>query len=132
MDIVATIFGILFISFLAAYVVTLTKLKKLSNEVSQIIFLFKLMQDSDIPKEHEDIHKENFIKFLSDSREWAFDYIENVQSGILNFIKEIEPIVEYFDQYGIVVQGSPHYKDMIKISKEFKELKNLLPQENNA
>ena len=28
------------------------------------------------------VHKENFIKFLSDSRDWAFEYIEQSQKTI--------------------------------------------------
>ncbi|MGA1047403.1 MAG: hypothetical protein ACO3UU_05295 [Minisyncoccia bacterium] len=131
-DILATALGILFISFFTAYIITLKKLRDLYDQVSKMIILFNLMNDADIPKEDQDIHKENFIKFLSDSREWAFDYIENVQIGLSKFVEEIDPIVSYFDNYGLVVQGSPHYKDMIKISKEFKELKKFLPQDNNA
>ncbi len=30
----------------------------------------------------DSVHKENFIKFLSDSRDWAFEYIEQSQKTI--------------------------------------------------
>lgn len=36
-------------------------------------------------EDDEDIHTENFIKFLSDSREWAFGYIENS----MDVVKEV-------------------------------------------
>lgn len=132
MEIVATSLAILFVAFFIAYIVTLKKLKVLYNQVSKMIILFNLMQDTTIPKEDQDVHKENFIKFLSDSREWAFNYIEGVQVGLSNFVKEIDPIVKHFDKYGMAIQGSPHYKNMMKISKEFKELKKFLPEDNNA
>lgn len=84
-------------------------------------------------KEEEDIHKENFIKFLSDSREWAYDYIQNVQDSIKKFIEEVEPEINYYDQYGIALEGmiAPHNKALKKISVEFKELKKLLPEETD-
>jgi hypothetical protein len=75
------------------------------------------------------VHKENFIKFLSDSRDWAYEYIEDVQSGLKKFVNEIEPEIAYFDEYGLVGDAYPHYHSMKKISQEYKELKKLLPSE---
>lgn len=81
----------------------------------------------------QDIHKENFIKFLSDSRDWAFGYIENVQAGIKKFIDEVGPQIEYYNKYGVVVDGMipPHDFALKKISKEVDELKKFLPEESN-
>ena len=76
-----------------------------------------------------EMHKENFIKFLSDSRDWAFGYIEEVQSELEKFIKEIEPEIEYFDEYGVVGSEHPNYYSMKKISKAYKDVKKLLPDE---
>ena len=36
------------------------------------------------------IHKENFIKFLSDSRDWAFEYIEKSQQTIKEVSEELK------------------------------------------
>jgi hypothetical protein len=36
------------------------------------------------------IHKENFIKFLSDSRDWAFEYIEQSQKTIKEVSEELK------------------------------------------
>jgi hypothetical protein len=77
---------------------------------------------------YNDVHKENFIKFLSDSRDWAYEYIEDVQSGLKKFVNEIEPEIAYFDEYGLVGDAYPHYHSMKKISQEYKELKKLLPE----
>ena len=35
------------------------------------------------------VHKENFIKFLSDSRDWAFEYIEQSQKTIKEVSDEL-------------------------------------------
>lgn len=80
----------------------------------------------------ESIHKENFIKFLSDSRDWAYEYIENVQKELDNFITEIDPLIKYFDNYGDELGMLPNYNGMKKISTEFKKLKSLLPEEPNV
>ena len=36
------------------------------------------------------VHKENFIKFLSDSRDWAFEYIEKSQKTIKEVSDELK------------------------------------------
>jgi hypothetical protein len=74
-----------------------------------------------------DVHKENFIKFLSDSRDWAYEYIEDVQASISLFVSEVEPEIAYFDEYGLVGDAYPHYHSMKKISQAYKELKKVLP-----
>lgn len=81
---------------------------------------------------HSDIHKENFIKFLSDSRDWAYEYIEDVQEGLLKFVNDIEPEIAYFDEYGLVGDAYPHYHSMKKISGAYKELKKLLPEDQET
>ena len=43
------------------------------------------------------IHKENFIKFLSDSRDWAFEYIEKSQQTIKEVSDDLK--VKGLDNY---------------------------------
>jgi hypothetical protein len=72
---------------------------------------------------------EDFLKFISDSREWAYTYIDEVQSSLNKFITDIEPEIKYFDEFGIVGSAYPHYYSMKKISEAYKELKKLLPED---
>jgi hypothetical protein len=72
---------------------------------------------------------EDFLKFVSDSRDWAYQYIEDVQEKINKFISDLEPEIAYFDEYGIIGEGYPHYHSMKKISGAYKELKKLLPED---
>lgn len=74
---------------------------------------------------------EDFLKFVSDSRDLAYEYIESVQAGLQKFIDEIEPQIDYYDKYGAAIEGmvSPHDFALKKISSEFKELKKLLPED---
>ena len=74
---------------------------------------------------------EDFLKFVSDSRDFAYEYIESVQAGLKKFIDEVEPQIDYYDKYGAAIEGmvSPHDFALKKISSEFKELKKLLPED---
>lgn len=77
----------------------------------------------------ESVHKENFIKFLSDSRDWAFEYIEEFQAGLDEFVSSIEPEINYFKEYGDLMSMSPNYYSLKKIVEEYEKLKKLLPKE---
>lgn len=134
MTMLEIIFLVLSISFFVSYVVTLRKLTIIKESASQLVMIsqvYKDLLDAKNPTSDEDLHKENFIKFLSDSRDWAFDYIDKVQKGLKEFIKIADKEFAYFDSYGILSQGYPHYETMEKISAEYKKLKELLPEETD-
>ena len=79
-----------------------------------------------------DVHKESFIKFLSDSRESAYEYIEMVQKGLAKFVSDVDSSISYFDEYGDVLsKNRPDYDALKKISSSYKELKKLLPDNEN-
>ena len=77
----------------------------------------------------EAIANESYGKFIYESREWAFKYIEDVQSAIKSFADKVEPQLKYFNEYGRDVQ-SPHITMLSKISDAYDELSTLLPEEN--
>ncbi len=104
----------------------INRISILSVAYAKIEALTSLKDNNDMDN---DIHKENFIKFLSDSRDWAYQYIKDVQDGLEKFVNEVEPEIAYFDEYGLVGDAYPHYHSMKKISLEYKELKKLLPSE---
>lgn len=136
MRIAVIVLGLFSVSFCIAYFSVLKRLEVLTKAFAHLVVLNSAMQEafevglqSPVSKEEQDIHKENFIKFLSDSRDWAFEYIEDVQTQLETFIRDIEPEIMYFDEYGVVGDAYPHYHSMKKISSAYKELKKLLPEE---
>jgi hypothetical protein len=136
MEIAVIVLSLIAISFCTAYFSTLKRLNTISKAFAKMVALNSTMQEafestlnSPVSKEDQDIHKENFIKFLSDSRDWAFEYIEDVQKQLETFIRDVEPEIMYFDEYGIVGDAYPHYHSMKKISSAYKDLKKLLPEE---
>lgn len=138
MEIALIALSIISISFFIGLVSATKKLKSVSDGFSQLFLTYNALREvldlkEEAYKSEDDIHKENFIKFLSDSREWAFGYIEEVQNGLKKFINEVGPELEYYNKYGVVVQGMilPHDLALKKISEEFEDLKKLLPEDSN-
>lgn len=126
LGLIATAPSILSIFLLIKILKLRDAVKTLSVAYSKIESLSSLKNNDDL---NNDVHKENFIKFLSDSRDWAYAYIEDIQEGVTHFVNQIEPEIAYFDEYGLVGDAYPHYHSMKKISSEYKELKKLLPNE---
>lgn len=94
---------------------------------------FFMLQESQQEQRKTDKEKSNedFLKFVSDSRDWAYQYIEEVQAGLKLFIDEVGPQIDYYNKYGSAVDGmiAPHDFTLKKISSEFKKLKTLLPED---
>ena len=136
MRIAVIVLSLFSISFAMAYFSVLKRLEVITKAFAQLVVLNSTIQEafeaniqSPVSKEDQDIHKENFIKFLSDSRDWAFEYIEDVQTQLETFVRDVEPEIMYFDEYGLVGDAYPHYHSMKKISAAYKDLKKLLPEE---
>jgi hypothetical protein len=127
------------VSFIVAYSILLKKFIKAKNVMAKLVFdnftlekLIELQNDKDM-KTDESVHKENFLKFISESRDWAFEYIEEVQEGLNKFVSDVDSYIEYFDFYGDTISVErPDYAAMKQISQSYKELKKLLPGDNNA
>jgi alpha-L-fucosidase len=136
MRIAIIVLSLFSVSFAMAYFSVLKRLEVITKAFAQLVVLNSTIQEafesniqSPVSKEDQDIHKENFIKFLSDSRDWAFEYIEDVQTQLETFVRDIEPEIMYFDEYGLVGDAYPHYHSMKKISAAYKDLRKLLPEE---
>jgi hypothetical protein len=122
------------ISFCVAYIITLKKLSKSQKAFAELyaasLKLQEMIKELDTESRSDsDIHKDNFIKFISDSRDWAFQYIEEVQDGLKKFIEDIDPEIQYFKEYGDIMAMQPNYYSMKKIVESYNELKKLLPGE---
>lgn len=98
--------------------------------VAQTLEFFMLQKEQNEQlKTDKEKFNEDFLKFISDSRDWAYTYIEDVQASLDRFITEIEPEILFFDQYGDLMSAQPNYNSMKKISGAYKELKKLLPED---
>lgn len=140
MEILTVVLGLFAVSFAIAYISLLSKTKKVTKALFDVLISKKELEDAynnyasiKNSLNETDIHTKNFIKFLSDSRDWAFEYIENVQNGIKKFMSEVSPQIEYFNKQDILIDNKSEISEFAikKISKEIEELKKFLPEENN-
>ena len=79
-NIIIAVLGTLTLSFAIAYLSVLHRLSRLTQDFAKLFISHESLQDfvkknNFNSKSDEDVHKESFIKFLSDSRDWAFGYI---------------------------------------------------------
>lgn len=137
-NILLVVLGIFCVSFAISYITVANQFKKLSDDFAKLFIDNAVMQEyidimkseGTLPKNDEETHKENFIKFLSDSRDWAYEYIDDVQNSLQKFVSDVDSHINYFDEYGNVLsENMPHSLAMSQISKSYKELKKLLPEE---
>lgn len=97
----------------------------LQERIDKNIIIDKISKELDKTKPIE--QTDGFLKFISESRDLAFSYIEEAQGGIEKFVKNAGPEIEYFNKFGDVSKGQPLHDSMLKISQEYEELKKLLP-----
>lgn len=91
---------ILLIFSLAFFFLVFENLRLKNKHTQALTDLLKSRMDNNILKEgasavskikiEKDPSEEHFIKFLSDSRDSAFSYIESVQKEIFNYINAVE------------------------------------------
>jgi len=112
-----------------------SKTKKLTSQVIQIsldkaVISEQLKKVLD-QKDSESIEQsEGFLKFVSQSRDWAFDYIEQVQAALLEFRNKVEPQILYAKTYGTTVGESTHSIIVDKISDAYDDLVKIMPEDD--
>jgi K+ transporter len=137
MDFIAFVFLVIVIAALIVSVINLKiKNRKLAVELLQstIDHNIALTMLAEELKKNENVSVEKtdgFLKFISESRDLAFEYIEKVQESLVEFKSEVDPEIEYMLTYGTATGDSLSLKAFKKIEKAYKKLiKEALPQEN--
>lgn len=113
--------------FLSLYLTQVKKNRIILANTLNLLLMHQSMNDES--KTDEEKSNEAFLKFVSDSRDWAYQYIDEVQEGLNKFITDIEPEISYFKEYGDLGSMAPNYYSMKKISTAYDELKKLLPED---
>jgi hypothetical protein len=129
-SILVGVFVFLTLLFFSLFLVQTKKNRVILANTLNLLLMQQSMNDEN--KTDEQKSNEAFLKFVSDSRDWAYQYIDEVQESLTKFVSDIEPEIAYFDEYGQVGSAYPHYHSMKKISAAYKELKKMLPNEDSA
>jgi len=115
-------------------VVNRRKLKALTDIYLQLL-ADKMLLDEKVKFLYQEIENtkleqtDGFLKFVSDSRDWAFEYIEQTQDALSNFDIVIESIIDWNKTYGSVNGENPHSDKIKEISVAYEQLKKVLPQD---
>lgn len=87
------------------------------------------LEDLSVEDEYNKASQEDFVIFLTQSRQWAFEYIEQVQEAIKDFKGSAGPSIEYFKEYGPAMQ-LPTDQLFHKIIPAYDKLIDMLPKDN--
>ena len=115
-------------------VVNRRKFKALTDIYLQLL-ADKMLLDEKVKFLYQEIENtkleqtDGFLKFVSDSRDWAFEYIEQTQDALSNFDIVIESIIDWNKTYGSVNGENPHSEKIKEISVAYEQLKKVLPQD---
>jgi len=101
------------------------------SELDKHAIYLELQKAVEENKTHEIVNSDGFLKFISDSRDWAFEYIEQTQQALIDFDKAVSPIFEWSKTYGIVLENV-HSEQIEKISLAYDKLKEVLPRDNET
>jgi hypothetical protein len=134
-SLIVVLFFILIISNLRQRVI----IQRLGRDVEQglidYLAISEKMQEALKNNDQKKIEEtEGFLKFVSDSRDWAFQYIERVQIAIKDFQNTFHPVAEkyYRDRktYGLDPQIDP--VEFGKLFEAYKKLVAELPEEGKS
>jgi hypothetical protein len=132
-----SIFIILFFVVLSHNYLLVRKKKKLLSiivqlEIDKQILSDKLSEALVLKESQSEVEQtEGFLKFISESRDWAFKYIEDVQAAIKQFKEKAGPEIEYVNKYGQLV-GISQLPGFVKISEAYKELLTVMPDDSDT
>lgn len=78
--------------------------------------------------EHSAEKTDGFLRFVSDSREQAYKYIEEVQEAINAFDEEVGPIVKHYKETGKVLNRK-HSDTVKRIVDAYEIIMTLMPED---
>ena len=127
------IFVILFFGILIDNIRLRHTSKNLETKIKQEVLDYTIRIENEVKelknkKDPEVQEDDGFLKFVADSRNWAYAYIENVQAGIWNFEQKVDGHIKYFDEYSSVME-TPLHPAMRDISAAYKDLIKFLPDD---
>jgi len=137
MQILESIVAGTLVTLIIFLVYRLFKMTKFANTLSEA-YMQQLADNFLLQKEVERLYQEaenkklqetdGFVKFISQSRDWAFQYIEEVQKALAEFDEEVAPQLEWAKTYGRLGGDTVHTNTVNIVSEAYKKLKSVLPE----
>lgn len=141
MQILESVVAGILVTLIIFLVYRLFKLKTFTKTLSEL-YMQELADKFLLSKKVEELMQEienkkledtdGFLKFVSDSRDWAFEYIEEVQKALAEFDEEVAPQLEWATTFGRLTGDTVHTKTITKVSEAYDRLKSVLPKNNET
>jgi hypothetical protein len=133
MEIFFAVIAFIAVSLALEYVVVLGKLETSNELLGKLVIENEILKDlvrsKNVELDSKDAFSEDFLKFLSDSRRGAFEYIETVQAAMAKFNSAVTNDISYFEKYSSVM-ATPLDDGMKRITAAYKELCLIFPEED--
>lgn len=97
-------------------------LELLQATIDQNIILTQFAEELKKKEELSVEKTDGFLKFISESREMAFDYIEKIQESLVKFREEVGPEIKYMLTYGSATGDNLQTESFTKIEKAYSKL----------
>jgi hypothetical protein len=107
------------------------------KQIDQFLVLIQSQLDNDllskrlaqIAQEKQLVESEDFMRFMTESRDYAFEYISTVQEAVKEYNNAIEPVFAYYLKYGKLMGESPDTDHLDKIIAAHTEFMKIMPSE---
>lgn len=106
------------------------KVQNVQEILNKTIIADKLMKEIEKNSNASLESSDGFLKFITQSRDWAFKYIEDVQAELLSFKNTIEPKLQYAEKYISLGEKTPAMTTINEISMAYEKLKKIMPEED--
>jgi len=137
MQILESIVAGTLVTLIIFLVYRLFKMRRFANALSEA-YMQQLADNFLLQKQVQELSQEienhklqetdGFVKFISQSRDWAFEYIEEVQKALTEFDEVVDPALEWAMRFGVLNGETANVKILREISEAYKKLKSVLPE----
>jgi hypothetical protein len=141
MQILESIVAGTLVTLIIFLVYRLFKMRRFATTLSEA-YMQQLADNFLLQKEVERLYQEienkkleqtdGFLKFVSESRDWAFGYIEEVQKALAEFDDVVDPALGWAMKFGVLNGETANVKILREISEAYKKLKSVLPENNET
>jgi uncharacterized membrane-anchored protein YhcB (DUF1043 family) len=97
--VITIVFGLLLLGIVSTKIKNRDLFAKAVQAELDKIIVYARLEEFLANKDAESVEKtDGFLRFVSESREWAFSYIEEVQAAIKAFDDKVGPIVNHYKE----------------------------------
>ena len=118
------VLSVLSITFFFLFYIQKKKNIQILAQTIELLMMQEAQQEQ--TKTEKEQFNEDFLKFISDSREYAFKYIEVTQDKINSFINDVGPVIDYLEAYAPPVLAETQ---RISLVDGYKIIKTILPED---